>query len=569
MEDKNGLLTFSIGVTGHRDIAPEAFAVVRERVTDQLSSFGQRFKHTQIELICGVAEGADTIVAQAALDLGIKVRAILPMPPKTYEEDFSVGGSKTLRKLIKDPNVTVEVLPLQSKEPVDRDRQYALLKDYLVRRSNILLALWDNKVTGLLGGTSDVVLEYLAQDSAGKYLTENLSVHRASRSASDVDDGNLVIAISTPRQGSKKTVDEISVGFLVSEGGPGVIAVLPEIPEKIAERWIGLDQYAKDKNSPVYSSITCWDLREEGDSEYADELFQLNQEFIRADQLAIGNQGRSDILFKGFGIMAGAMGLFFLIYAKLAALKIYLIAYLVLFAAGYFLFRIGKSHAWFSKHLAYRAYAEALRVRYYLILSGCSGNVRNGPLLKMTKVSRFRGIEWLTDAIKCAEPLVANRESSEGLELIRVRWIDDQSQYFAKKMHDLHKEHSRLEKIKGWLFVGSFIGVLALVLFKKEIYHTELFGFDGKTLLVFFMGLLPLWLALWELYQGKMAIRELTWQYSNQGRIFFEASRRMGELTDTVSRNAIVSGLAESSLAEIFQWTVHRFHREHEPPTAG
>lgn len=569
MEDNNGLLTFAIGITGHRDLAPDALAAVKDHVTDQISSVGQRFKHVQVELISGLAEGADSIVAQAALDMGIKVRAILPMPLKTYEEDFSADGLRELRQLISEPNLTIEELPLQSEKPVDRDRQYAMLKDYLVRRSNILMALWDNKVTGLLGGTSDVVLEYLAQDSAETYATGNQSVHRANRSASDDDDGNLVVAIYTPRLGSKKAEAEVATSYLVSEGGPGAVAVLPEIPAKIIQRWIGLDQYAKDKKSSVYSNITCWDLLDEGDGEHADELLQLNQEFIRADQLAIGNQARSDMLFKGLGIMAGAMGLFFLIYAKLAALKIYLIAYLILFAAGYFLFRIGKSQAWFSKHLAYRGFAEALRVRYFLILSGCSGNVRNGPLLKMTKVSRFRGIEWLTDAIRCAEPLVANRDTSDGLELVRVRWVEDQSKYFVKKIHSLHKEHSRLEKIKGWLFAGSFIGVLALVFFKKEIYHTELFGFDGKTLLVFFMGLLPLWLALWELYQGKMAIRELTWQYSNQGRIFSEASRRMGEMTDTISRSAIISGLAESSLAEIFQWTVHRFHREHEPPSAG
>ena len=42
------------------------------------------------------------------------------------------------------------------------------------------------------------------------------------------------------------------------------------------------------------------------------------------------------------------------------------------------------------------------------------------------------------------------------------------------------------------------------------------FGFNGKDLLLFVMGLLPVWLGIWELYQDKMATRELLWQYRNQ-----------------------------------------------------
>ena len=569
MKKDTGLLTFVIGVTGHRDCATKSLADVRKHVSLELSSIQASFEHAQIELVCGLAEGADTIVAEAALDLGINVKAVLPMPQNLYEADFSSGGLKKLRSLIANTSVNVLEIPVETVETLNRDAQYALLKDYLVRRSNVLLALWDGQVTGLVGGTSDVVFEYLARDSSAPYSTENLSVSKVDRVASDDDDGNLVVSIHTPRKKSTETAGDITTKYLVSEGSPSAFACLPEPPHKITERWRGLDGYVADRNSSLASSINCWDLLVEGDAEQSAELPALNQEFIRADQLAISNQGRSDLLFKAFGIMAAAMGLFFLIYAKLAALKIYLIAYLALFAGGYFLFKLGRSKSWFGKHLAHRALAEALRVRYFLILSGCSGRVRTGPLLKITNVNRFREFEWLADAIKCAEPLVAIRDASEELELIRTRWIDDQSKYFTKKIHTLRKEHSRLEKVKGWLFAGSFLGTTALVFFKKEIYHTEAFGFDGKTLLVFFMGLLPLWLALWELYQGKMAIRELTWQYSNQGRIFSQASRRMAEVSDTQARMAIISALAESSLAEIFQWTVHRFHREHEPPTAG
>ena len=94
-------------------------------------------------------------------------------------------------------------------------------------------------------------------------------------------------------------------------------------------------------------------------------------------------------------------------------------------------------------------------------------------------------------------------------------------------------------------------------------------GFDAKTWLVFFMGLLPLWLAIWELYQGKMATRELIWQYANQRRYFTAAKNQMDAAKDVETKRRILTDLADRALAEIYLWSAHRFHREHEPPAAG
>ena len=152
---------------------------------------------------------------------------------------------------------------------------------------------------------------------------------------------------------------------------------------------------------------------------------------------------------------------------------------------------------------------------------------------------------------------------------MRERWVADQSGYFERKLHALHHHHERLEKVKMWLFVGSFLGAVALLFFKKTMIHFEAGGIDGKTLLVFFMGLLPLWLGIWEIYQNKMAIRELLWQYANQLDFFRKADARLARASDDAAKIQITAELAEHSRIEIFQWNIHRFHREHEPPTAG
>jgi len=569
MDKYTGILKFVIGVTGHRDCLDLTLPVVEENLITQLHQINETFSFVPVELVSGLAEGADILAAKIALEQGISVHAILPMPLDEYKKDFTKSGLESLEALIVHPGVTVSEIPLANGAEIDRDAQYMLLEDFIVRRSNVLIALWDNEVTGLAGGTSDVILEYLSKDGTIQYSRQNTHVTRTVREATDGDDGNLVIVISTPRVSSSEENREVKLDYLVSDGSPTALARLSEIPPTIRVRWSGFDNYARDRNSDLAINIQSYDLWDDGDHNIDDELFELNQEFIRADQLAVSNQKFSNLMFKGFGLAAGAMGLCFLVYAKLAALKIFLIVYLILFVGGYFFFKLGKSRSWFSKHLAYRAFSEAVRVKYYLIVSGCSGMVASGKLLKHSRINRFKGCEWIVDAIKCSEPIISHRQTPQGIESIRLRWIDDQSNYFIKNTKTLHKEHKRLENVKKLLFFASFLGTGALLLFKGVLYDMHIFSYDGKTLLVFLMGLLPLWLALWELYQNKLAIRELSWQYSNQQKIFSEASRRMAEDVDLETKKAIIKELAENSLSEIFMWTVQRFHRDHEPPAAG
>ena len=117
--------------------------------------------------------------------------------------------------------------------------------------------------------------------------------------------------------------------------------------------------------------------------------------------------------------------------------------------------------------------------------------------------------------------------------------------------------------------LGSIVGAFALIGFMHSLHEFHLAGFDGKVWLVFLMGLLPLWVAVWELYQNKMATREMIWQYANQRRYFVAARNQMETTQDVTARLDVVEDLAQRALAEIYLWSATRFHREHEPPTAG
>ena len=80
---------------------------------------------------------------------------------------------------------------------------------------------------------------------------------------------------------------------------------------------------------------------------------------------------------------------------------------------------------------------------------------------------------------------------------------------------------------------------------------------------------LPLGLTLWELHQGRMATRELLWQFQNQATIFARASSDLQGTGHEDAKAQIYVDLAERSLFETYLWTIHRFHREFSPPSGG
>ena len=564
-------LEFVIGVTGHRDIRADDEIALKGHITDALIRIKNKFDQLPCRVISGLAEGADTLVAEVALDLGMPVTAVLPMPVSEYRTDFTGSALEKFEALVGDPRLHIHELPVLAEDgdiSTDDARvpQYQALMDFLIRRSNVMLALWDGKVIPKKGGTSDVVSSFLAghaQDSIPAKI---------DASGGDFENcGDLTVWINTPRKSGGSQTEVTKPVFLVSDASGMVYTEMPDIPAEFLERWKGLENYAASRYSNEAIDTQCWPLSNSETLGASPQSVAINTEFIRADQLAMSNQSFSDNLFKAFGLIAGTMGLLFLVYAKLSAIGLFLWLYVGLYFVGYLMFKLGAQKHWFSKHLSFRAFAETMRVQYFMLVAGVGKEFSPRHVVSLTSVDRFNGFEWLQDAVRCMEPLTyeGHKVDDSRLSAVHENWIEDQSKYFSKKLHTLHRQHERLEKIKAMLMLGSVVGAMALILFKYQLYKAEMAGFDGKTWLVFLMGLLPLWLAIWELYQGKMATRELIWQYANQRRYFVAAQKQMDAARDTETKKRILKDLAERALGEIYLWSAHRFHREHEPPAAG
>jgi flavin reductase (DIM6/NTAB) family NADH-FMN oxidoreductase RutF len=172
-----------VGVTGHRDLRPEDRAVLTEAVKGELERLRALFPHSELQLLCSLAEGADLLCAGAAEELGIPLIAVLPLPLAVYTEDFTPEGRRELdRQLDRAEQVfqapDAEAVPEAGK---DRDHGYRQAGLYVAVRSHILLALWD----GLPGPAAPC-----GTAAAVSFALEG-----------DRDPGTVVAHIFTPRNG--------------------------------------------------------------------------------------------------------------------------------------------------------------------------------------------------------------------------------------------------------------------------------------------------------------------------------------------------------------------------------
>ncbi|MBR2389719.1 MAG: hypothetical protein IKA94_02880, partial [Mogibacterium sp.] len=75
-----GKIPVIIGVTGHRRMREQDLEKITESVRDQISKLRRRCPHSQIIVMTCLAEGADQLCAEIALDMGLEIMSVLPMP---------------------------------------------------------------------------------------------------------------------------------------------------------------------------------------------------------------------------------------------------------------------------------------------------------------------------------------------------------------------------------------------------------------------------------------------------------------------------------------------------------
>jgi len=147
-----------IGITGHRRHrlkVPDRILIQRILDVIRLLRRAGKFKSAgDIEIVSALAEGADEIVARAALKLGCRMTAVVPFKPADYTTTFSDKGHKAVfRDLMHGADDRI-VLPGSLR---DANEAYVAVGLETLNRSDVVLTIWDGAPAQGRGGTPEIL----------------------------------------------------------------------------------------------------------------------------------------------------------------------------------------------------------------------------------------------------------------------------------------------------------------------------------------------------------------------------------------------------------------------------
>jgi hypothetical protein len=136
-----------IGITGHTSLSDSTSNLVYHAMKRELGVY----RPTELHGITCLAEGADQLFARAIADRGGTYEAILPAG------DYRDNVIEKSRRVVFDELVSGAVAV--SYMPFARSGRaaYMAASRELIRRSDLLFAVWDGSTSGRLGDTGHVV----------------------------------------------------------------------------------------------------------------------------------------------------------------------------------------------------------------------------------------------------------------------------------------------------------------------------------------------------------------------------------------------------------------------------
>lgn len=551
-------LPLVIGVTGHIDLLDSDGdrEALEWRVRSIFSDLKMAYPRTPLVLLSPLAEGADRLVAQVALEKELSLIVPLPMPQALYEDDFKTAESKTeFRNLLARAETVLTLAPVGNygedeirEHGQSRTKQYAQVGAYIARHSHILIALWDEMPSEKVGGTAQIVqfrLEGVPEPYGPRHTPLDL-----------VASGPLYHVV-TPRKSNSKTA-----------GKPGEL-------RKLFPRGYQDDRAAEDAYDRIFSRMDKFNhdsqrfgsvlssSREKskrylfsGDRERLPaSLKRIMDCYAVADSLATHFQRWTvRIMLTLFGLALVGVG-FLQAYSDLNWSGESLALYMGILFIAYLLYWTAKWNEYHSKYLDYRALAEGLRVQFFWRLAGLRKPVADHYLRKQRSE-----LDWIRKAIRAwtlstefqEDQNEAALNSPEQLRLVLNEWVEGQRRFFERTL----KRDQRRLKWQKWI-VRLLFGA-SLVLSGIQILVTT--RYDP---LIFWMGMVLVIAGLIAGYGERRALAEQIKQYAQIGTVFALAEQRLRDLLDAGEQAQaldLIEELGKEALRENGDWVL--LHRE-------
>jgi hypothetical protein len=561
---------FIVGIA-HQDglDATQTPRLVAEGVT-LLRSLKEHLRHTDLRILLADESSLGTLLAQAGLELGISVEVVAASQSGPLTGDLAPDSP--LAGLGADRLRVIDLPPIAESGAASLT---ASANDLLIRRSSLLLAFWDGEVSRSLGDTADTVARFLGVRAESSDSAKTFEIATVLEDA-DVT-AQLVYWIPARRNDGGIAAESQPPCYLLSVAD-AVLDTKPSMPSSLKRRLVDLDEFNADfarleaSNRVEAAESLLRDL--DADLARGDRapLEGLDRQYVKADMLAAHMQRQSDRLFNLFAVMTFTMGLAYLIYDKVVESRFLLTVYLMILFASFLAYYAFQQKRWFGKHLAYRALAETLRVRFYLAVAGLDARMHTADLIALAGIHRFRGFSWIGFVLDAIEPTHALALQDERVyrrrgDFVERSWVETQYRYFLRKVGQMERDSHRVALLKQCMFAAALIDISAMFVFGDALHRIDTTThMPVKNVLGFLCGFLAIVLGVWELRHNKMAMTELLWQYRNQLTQFAQARTRLKRTARRDVRDDLLIELGDNSLMETYLWALHRYHREHTPP---
>ncbi|MGN6058246.1 MAG: hypothetical protein ACTHOI_06645 [Sphingomicrobium sp.] len=244
----------SVGVTGHRaeSLPPEAIEPLRDRIRDVLlliADAGQAlllreqecYAHLppRLRFVSPIADGADQIAAEVALELGWELQVVLPFNRGEYRASLANHGARERFDALLERAGCVLELPGHGETQADA---YVMTGRATVAHCDLLIAVWDGLPPRGRGGTGEVVQLAITRGTAVIHLPlEQQTPARVVWSAFDPTVVTLADEPSAERPLDRVAVDAMLQGLLM--------------PPPDAQEQDFLRRFARERLRPVRARI--------------------------------------------------------------------------------------------------------------------------------------------------------------------------------------------------------------------------------------------------------------------------------------------------------------------------
>ena len=564
-----------LGVTGHRDIPSDARESLLSRLDEILTDVERRFPGIPKTLLSPLAEGADRLVAEAALRRGYQLWVPLPMARTEYEMDFSGDASRReFASLLAradavfplPQNMTADSADAPTVSPEWRTAQYVALGQFISNFSQVLICLFDGNDTHLRGGTAHVAA-----------IKRTGAAHASASSRWRLPDYGLIYNLVTPRL--KHNSETVGPRFSWKVEGTNVEPDPEKAATAIRRMYQAQARYAMQVGSTENPATDS--------KSFYEALFQ------QADELAQAYQRRLKRVF--IGIFAAAIAAAVLLgansdlsfcfpepeHATFWTERFLLLGgYLAAIATALALFGYAKKRALQDQYQDIRALAEGFRVQMHWATANIEESVADYYLEKQRS-----SLDWIRGTLRqaflfaCARfPQVTCTGDAWATRSARVRadWLLDQERYFTAKTASQRQQLHRNERAAKVLFTLGLLSATLLFANRFLPYAGLLPRRDSHEVatvvetILCITNLLPVLAGLIKYRVEKLGWTEHVLLYTQTAQIFRNARRRLEELdalppdTNTSDRKlveqCILRDLGAAALAENADWLVlHRF----------